>query len=205
MLAVFVVLALLTEAQGWELLGLPWWSWLLIGAPAFLLTVDLVLSVRGRGLVRSRSAALVLLGLLVVGNFTALTVLVHGLITERASDLSGGELLFTAFAIYTANVIVFGLMFWELEAGGPVARVRSGARASVDFRFPQDDPGNPVAGWRPQVWDYLYVALTNSIAFSPTDTMPLTVRAKALMALGSAISAATILLVAARAVDVLGS
>ena len=59
--------------------------------------------------------------------------------------------------------------------------------------------------WRPQVWDYAYVSLTNSIAFSPTDTMPLTLHAKAMMGAESAISAITILLVAARAVNILGS
>ncbi len=61
------------------------------------------------------------------------------------------------------------------------------------------------ARWNPQVWDYLYVSLTNSIAFSPTDTMPLSLRAKGLMGLESFVSAVTILLVAARAVNVLGS
>jgi hypothetical protein len=204
-LLVFVALAFVSREQGWELLGLPWWTWLLVGAPALLLTVDLVLALRGRGLVRTRTAALVLLGLLAVGNFAALAILVAGLVTQSASHLSGGELLFTGFVIYTANLIVFGLTFWELEAGGPVARGRSGARVAVDFRFPQDEQPDPAVDWQPQVWDYLYVSLTNSIAFSPTDAMPLTLRAKALMGLGSFVSAVTVLLVAARAVNVLGT
>jgi uncharacterized membrane protein len=74
----------------------------------------------------------------------------------------------------------------------------------VDFRFPQDDGAEP-GNWSPQVWDYLYVSVTNAIAFSPTDTMPLTLRAKAIMGLESLLSAVTVLLVAARAVNVLGS
>jgi hypothetical protein len=75
-----------------------------------------------------------------------------------------------------------------------------------DFQFPQDgDPTPASQNWRPQVWDYLYVSVTNSIAFSPTDTMPLSLRAKALMGFESAIAAVTVLLVAARAVNVLGS
>jgi uncharacterized membrane protein len=110
----------------------------------------------------------------------------------------------TGFAIYTADVIVFGLIFWELEAGGPVARRSESPRLAADFRFPQDEDTAPVR-WKPQVWDYLYVSVTNSIAFSPTDTMPLTLRAKAVMGLESFLSAATVLLVAARAVNVLGS
>ena len=74
----------------------------------------------------------------------------------------------------------------------------------ADFRFPQDDDQDTEV-WKPQVWDYLYVSLTNSIAFSPTDTMPLSLRAKGLMGLESFVSAVTVLLVAARAVNVLGS
>jgi hypothetical protein len=206
-LVVFVALALVSWALEWELLGLPWWIWLLVGAPALVLTIDLSLAFRGgKGLVRSRKAALVLLTLLVLGNFTALGILVAGLVTASTSDLTGGELLLTGFAIFASDVVVFGLLFWELDAGGPLARVDTPARTVLDFRFPQDESPEPsTERWRPQVWDYLYVSLTNSIAFSPTDTMPLSVRAKAMMGLESAISAVTVLLVAARAVNVLGS
>ena len=102
--------------------------------------------------------------------------------------------------------MVFALAFWEVDAGGPVSRSRAGTRTGIDFQFPQD-PDSQQDGkvWQPQVWDYAYVSLTNSIAFSPTDTMPLTLRAKAMMGAESAISAITILLVAARAVNILGS
>ena len=199
---VFIALAIVSKSQGWELLDLPWWVWLFLGAPALLLMIDLLLAIRDHGLVRTRAAALVLLGLLVVGNFVALGILVAGLVASSTADLSGGELLLTGFAIYTSDVVVFGLIFWELEAGGPVAR-RTRGREAVEFRFPQDDAG--VRSWKPHAWDYLYVSLTNSIAFSPTDTMPMSLRAKALMGLESFISAVTILLVAARAVNVLGS
>jgi hypothetical protein len=78
-------------------------------------------------------------------------------------------------------------------------------RENPDFQFPQDETPELAKEWRPQVWDYAYVSLTNSIAFSPTDTMPLTLRAKAMMGFESAIAAVTVLLVAARAVNVLGS
>jgi uncharacterized membrane protein len=202
-LVVLAALALTSRAEGWELLGLPWWIWLVLGLPAFLLTVDLLLALRGKGLVQSRRAAIVLLALLASGNFAALMILVAGLVTANTSDLSGGELLLTGFAIYTTDLVVFGLIFWEVEAGGPMARLDSDARDPIEFRFPQDD--DKEAGWKPRVWDYLYVSLTNSIAFSPTDTMPLSLRAKALMGLESFIAAVTVLLVAARAVNVLGS
>ena len=203
MLVVLAALAFVSESQGWELLGLPWWIWLALAVPALLLTIDLLLAPAGKGLVRSRMAALILLGLLAAGNFAALGILVAGLVTADTADLSGGELLLTGFAIYTTDLVVFGLIFWEVEAGGPSVRRDAQARKAADFRFPQDEDAKEE--WKPQVWDYLYVSLTNSIAFSPTDTMPLSLRAKALMGLESFVSAITVLLVAARAVNVLGS
>ena len=106
--------------------------------------------------------------------------------------------------VWLTNVIAFGLAYWELDLGGPVARALAGARAGPDFQFPQDEnPTSAREGWYPRLWDYLYMSLTNSIAFSPTDAMPLTRPAKALMAAGSGLSAVTILLVAARAVNIL--
>jgi hypothetical protein len=204
MLLVIIVLAVVSRAKEWELLGLSWWSWLLVAIPVLLLTIDLALTYRGKGIVRSRKAALLLLGLLVLANFAAVVILVAALVTTNSAELTGGELLFTGFAVWSADVIVFGLWFWEVDAGGPVARLHAARPATHDFEFPQDDnPRVAAEDWRPQVWDYVYVSLTNSIAFSPTDAMPLSVRAKALMGLESAISAVTVLLIAARAVNVL--
>ncbi len=205
-LLVFLALALVSRAQKWDLLGLSWWIWLVVAIPVLLLTIDLLMTYRGNGLVRTRRAAIVLLGLLALGNFVAVMILVAALVTTDSSDLSGGELLFTGFAIWSANVVVFGLWYWEVEAGGPAARLHATRPANPDFQFPQDDnPQLAPQGWRPQVWDYLYVSLTNSIAFSPTDTLPMSLRAKALMSFESGISAVTVLLIAARAVNVLGT
>ena len=201
---VFVALAVLSLSQGWALVGFPWWAWLILGLPALVLVIDLVVARRGAGLVRSRQTALVLLFCLAAGNVGALCVILIGLMTTSTSDLGGGELLATGFAIYLADLIVFALIFWELDDGGPFARRAVGRRRVVDFRFPQDEEGG-AGEWRPQVWDYLYVSVTNAIAFSPTDTMPFSLRAKAVMGLESVISATTVLLVAARAVNVLGS
>jgi hypothetical protein len=205
-LAVLVGLALVSWLRDWELVGLPWWIWLLLALPSLLLAIDLLPTLGGAGRVRSRRAALTLLGFLVAGNFAALALLLTALVTASTATLGGGELLLTGFAIWTTNVIVFGLLFWELEAGGPVARTLVAERRTPDFQYPQDEnPQLASPGWSPQVWDYLYVSLTNSIAFSPTDAMPLSLRAKTAMALESVVSAGTVLLVAARAVNVLGT
>jgi hypothetical protein len=202
-LLVLVVLAFVSWAEGWELLNhVSWWTWLVLALPEAVLLFDFVL---GGGLARTRQIALLLLGLLVLGNLVNLAILVAGLVTTNTDELGGGELLLTGFAIWITNVIVFGLWFWELDDGGPVSRSKH-PRSKPDFQFSQDEnPSLARDGWAPSVSDYLYVSLTNSIAFSPTDAMPLTRNAKTLMALGSLISVVAVLLVASRAVNVLGT
>ena len=116
------------------------------------------------------------------------------------------QLLVSGGAVWFTNAIAFGLAFWELDCGGPVARALATAPRKPDFQFPQDEnPQLARDGWAPRLWDYFYVSLTNATAFSPTDAMPLTRPAKALMAAESTLSAVTVLLVAARAVNILGS
>lgn len=100
-------------------------------------------------------------------------------------------------------MMTFGLLFWEVDRGGPIRR-RAPGPPPHDFQFPQDEnPKLAEPNWRPRLADYVYISFTNAIAFSPTDAMPLTRRAKMLMLAESAISATTVLLVAARAVNIL--
>ena len=118
--------------------------------------------------------------------------------------------------VWLTNVIGFGLLFWELDRGGPVTR-REAPRDKLppaDWRFSQDENDDAVtevavgasakSGWIPTFLDYLYLSLTNSSAFSPTDTMPLTNRAKILMGVEATAALLTSLLVIARAVGSLG-
>jgi hypothetical protein len=112
--------------------------------------------------------------------------------------------------------LVFALAYWELDRGGPVTRFRVGRPGlpAADFRFPQDEDHDAISevaqrssaksGWAPGFIDYLYVSVTNSSAFSPTDTMPLTVRAKLLMAVESVSALVLSILVVAFAVGLLG-
>ena len=145
------------------------------------------------------------LSLVVLGNMAGLLLLVIALVRETSGDLTGAQLLMSGAVIWSVNVIVFGLWFWTLDAGGPIRRASAGRR-TADFQFPQDGNAELAReGWYPRLEDYVYVAVTNAIAFSPTDTMPLTRAAKSLMALQSGMSVATVLLVGARAVSVLGS
>jgi uncharacterized membrane protein len=115
----------------------------------------------------------------------------------------GRELIIAGVLIWLTNFLILALWYWELDRGGPGRRA-AGHDAIPDFLFPQmtDDRIEPIA-WRPQFIDYLYVSLTNAMAFSPTDTMPLTPMAKSVMGVQSLVSLVTIGLVVSRAVNIL--
>ena len=190
----------------WTLLGRQlWWLWLLVAVPYVCLAATLLLGL-GR-LVRHdrrREIAVALLGLVWVFNVLGVVALVVSLVVHSGVHITGRELLFAGSAVLFTDVIAFSLAFWKLDCGGPVARALATAPRKPDFQFPQDE--NPLLardGWAPRLWDYFYVSLTNSIAFSPTDAMPLTRPAKALMGAESTLSSIAVLLVAARAVNIL--
>ena len=149
-----------------------------------------------------RKLGLLLVAMISLDNAASAVLLDTRLITGTAGD-QAGPLLAAAAAIYLTNVISFGIWYWELDRGGPFARAAA-EREHPDFLFPQmSGPHLTHQSWRPHFGDYLYVSFTNATAFSPTDTMPLTRWAKALMALQSAIALSTTALVIARAVNIL--
>jgi hypothetical protein len=153
---------------------------------------------------RRREIVIGLLGLVWLFNALSVGVLVMSLVSHSAVHITGRQLLLSGGVVWLANVIAFGLAFWELDSGGPVARALAAARGKPDFQFPQDEnPQLARKAWSPRLWDYFYISLTNAMAFSPTDAMPLTRPAKTIMASESTLSAITILLVAARAVNIL--
>jgi len=148
-----------------------------------------------------RFIAIVIIGIVSVANALNLGLLLYELLQGRVQN--GRELIVSSLAIWLTNVIVFGLWYWELDRGGPYHRHQRSHR-EPDFLFPQmSTPGAGRPSWAPSFVDYLYVSLTNATAFSPTDTMPLTIRAKSLMGLQAIASLLTVAVVAARAVNIL--
>jgi hypothetical protein len=149
---------------------------------------------RGNRQLRRLAIALVLL--IAASNAIALVLLIRQLVGGHGED-DPATLLLAAGQVWLTNVLVFALAYWELDRGGPVSRTQvSRPRLPIaDFRFPQDEDHDAVpevakrssekSGWAPGFIDYLYVSVTNSSAFSPTDTMPLSPRAKSLMAVES--------------------
>ena len=175
--ALLAGLAAIDKAKSWDIIDLQWWAWLLLAAPALLLMILLLvapLAELSPG--RVRNVGVAMLGLLVAADAVGVGVLLAALASSSADSLSAGELLAHGTVVWLTNIITFGLLFWLLDEGGPVLRAERG-RVDPDFQFPQDAVRRP--GWSPRLSDYLYVALTNAIAVSPTDTMPLTRRARA--------------------------
>jgi hypothetical protein len=135
--------------------------------------------------------AILLMLFISAANAFSLALVINQLFNQ--THIEGKQLLVSSVAIYLTNIIVFGVLYWELDNTKQVQN---------DFAFPQANLANQTK-WSPTFFDYLYVSITNATAFSPTDTLPLTHRAKFLMTLQSVTSLITVALVAARAVNIL--
>jgi len=150
----------------------------------------------------TRINTLLVLFLIGIGNIYALQRLSHDLLIGGKIS-NGHELIRTSINIYLTNVIVFALLYWELDGGGPGKRSQENLRER-DFLFTQmtNKEFAPV-GWLPTFIDYFALSGTNALAFSPTDTLPLSRRAKLLMLVQAFVALSTLGLVAARAVNIL--
>ena len=151
--------------------------------------------------VTRRVLSLVMIGVVSAANGISIVWLVHLLV--NGAHANAPPLLRAAVHMWVVNVLLFGLWFWQLDAGGPVARPHSLPR-DRDFLFPQHtEPELAAGGWNPMFLDYLFVSFTNAAAFSPTDTLPLSRWAKMLMLVEAAISLTLAVMVVARAVNIL--
>jgi hypothetical protein len=131
----------------------------------------------------------------------SLVLLCHYLL--KGGKAGGRQLIGSGVVLWVTNVLLFGLWYWQLDRGGPLARWR-GDKRRPDFLFVQmTEREYAPPDWEPGLIDYLYTSFTNATAFSPTDTMPLTAPAKLLMSAQALTALATIGLVVARAVNIL--
>jgi len=180
-------------------------KYLLPGLETALL-IALVVANPGRFNTRSRllrAGGLVMIGLVIAANAVSAGLLISDLLHSRGPTTNASSLLTSAGDIYLTNIIAFGLLYWEVDRRGPVARAHADV-AHPDFMFPQmTNPDLARPHWEPQILDYLYLSLTNATAFSPTDTMPLTRPAKAFMGLQSAVALVTVGLAIARVTNIL--
>jgi hypothetical protein len=177
----------------------PW----LIPAVELLLIGMLVLSDPGnlaRHRRKLRRVAVTLVVLLVLAELWATALLIYDLVKGTGVTQSADELLATGAVIWIGNNIAFALLYWLIDGGGPLAR--SQLETPVDFAFVQhQNPELAPSGWRPVFLDYLHLGFTNATAFSPTDVMPLTHRAKFTMVVQATVALTLFGLIVARAVN----
>jgi len=177
----------------------PWLIPAIEGLLLALLLLGPATAGRHRAVLRTVSVTLVVV--LVVAALWATALLIYDLIKGIGVTNSASQLLAEGGLVWLGNNVAFALLYWLMDAGGPIARSRN-PDVLVDFAFTQQLSPDVVApGWRPVFLDYLHLGFTNATAFSPTDVMPLTLRAKYTMLVQSTVALALFGLIVARAVN----
>jgi hypothetical protein len=202
-LTILAVLFLLQEMPVRVRLAPPW--------VLYVIAIVAVIPMIAVGLTKARASWVrverIVLGLFILvteaGTVITLAFLIRSIL-GRSIEIDGLQLLASSIAVWIANVLSFSLLYWLLDRGGPEARARH-EPVRPDWQFANEAATSKSPAWRPGFVDYLSLGFTAATAFSPTDTPPLTSRAKLLMMLESTISLGTILIVAARAINVLGN
>ena len=180
--------------------GLVGGRWLLPTIELLLLVVLVTANPTRHSRTALRRLVLTLVYLLLASSLWATAVLIYRLITGAKVTQDPGPLLAAGTLVWVGNTLAFALLYWLIDGGGPIPRRT--LSLPVDFAFTQHlSPELVPQGWRPVFLDYLHLGFTNSTAFSPTDVMPLTLRAKYAMLLQSTVSLALFGLIVARAVN----
>jgi hypothetical protein len=180
-------------------------KWLMIVVVA-VLVIPTVVAQRKKNHLLNKSLGYLITSLVTIDMAWSLVLL---LIALPAHKETPGELLRSAAALWVANILIFASWYWRLDGGGPNARDQRGAHTDGAFLFPQMTLAPDVRrdmgedAWSPGFVDYLFIAFNTSTAFSPTDSPVLSRWAKVMMMMQSLISFTTVVLLAARAVNIL--
>jgi hypothetical protein len=202
---VFVAALVIIAGQAWVAHSLhlrPFWLSPLIATVLLVASIAVYEHSDTPGLT-ARVLSYMLNAVLVIANAVSLVLLARGVFL--GSSLKPTGLLFAGLALWLVNLGVFALLYWELDGGGPEARADGYRGRYPDLVFPQqqaDQQGLAPVMWKPSFYDYVYLSLTSSIAFSPTDAMPYSKWAKLVMGVESVLSFATLALLVARAVNI---
>jgi hypothetical protein len=183
---------------------LPYNKFIIIGFEALLLVVLAVVTSDGYSRISQsrRTVALFLITTVAVINMFSLIFLVQLLMSSHTDGLDVSQILQSGFAIYTTNIFMFALLYWEMDGGGPDHRISSNKKR--DFLFPQMIHRHVSEdGWQPGFIDYLYLSGTNVTNFASADTVPVSHRAKLLMMTQALVSVVAVVLVAARAIGLM--
>jgi uncharacterized membrane protein len=174
-------------------------SWLLLAIEVVFLLPFVIATLTNRRVspITLRVGSLILLGIVTL----TLVIGIGHMIVTLKNDLKGLALLYSGLLLYGSNVLVSALWYWEIDGGGPEER-RHSEHQTADFLFPQQLGGLDV-NWVPHFFDYLYVAFTGATAFSPTDTMPLSHRAKFLMMVEAILALVLLSFIVSRGINII--
>jgi uncharacterized membrane protein len=203
-IAILVVIGLLALLPG-RIKLFPDWFPYAIGIVEIIPIVGVELTKGNRRWIRfERIITLLFVVFIVVGTLVNLASLIQKMI-QQSTEIGGLQLFASSIAVWTTNILAFSMLYWQIDCGGPEVRI-NGAGKRPDFLFSQQSAPAEVVppDWRPDFVDYLYLGFTTATAFSPTDVLPMTSRGKLLMMLNSSISLLTLVVVAARAINILG-
>lgn len=184
---------------------LPYWA-------TYIFAVSLLLPMLGVALSRSkrmwlRMENLTTLAMAVIIEISALVTIFY-LIYEMVMhphDVNGRMLLSSSVGGWMVNILTFSLIYWRIDRGGPEPRANNKDR-KPDWLFPQTGvPEEAPAHWHPTYVDYLFLSFSTATAFSTTEVAPMTHRSKLLMMLQAAISMTILVIVASRAINIIGS
>jgi hypothetical protein len=179
----------------------PVWLFPLVSGVLLVTSIAFYISPKEPGLIE-RTFAVCLAALLVLVNIGVLVAFIYNIFA--GSSLSPIELLIGGAVLWIVNVLVFSIAYWELDCGGFERRIHHDYEYP-DFVFPQQqDKSGKLAphDWEASFFDYLYLSLTNSTAFSPTDTMPYSKMAKFMMGIQGLFSFMVFAILIARSVNI---
>lgn len=208
-LAVIAILVLYCTLPAKLTIGPTWLALVLV--LGLLIPLSILAPRRHKETIWQRAASIALIAIVNLFNLASVILLTAGIVTRHSAVSDGVALLQAGGQIWLTNVLVFGLWYWEIDGGGPDQRSHASSAmefTSVDFLFPQmmlsDERLAAIdSDWKPLFLDYLYVAFTDALAFSPTDAMPITRAVKMLMAMEAIISFLTVAVVVSRAVGII--
>ena len=202
-----LALGIISLRHGWTLWGIGGRVWLVPILPELVLAITVAFTIGPKGgghkqTGERRGYVVALLLVVAFFNAIALALLIMELFTGAVR--TGGELAIEAAVVWSTLVFSSGMLYWELDGGGPRSRAFN-SDGQRDFLFSEmSAPKRVSPDWHPRLIDYIYLSFTTAIAWSAADVMPLSRKAKVMMAIETSLSALTILLVAARAVSVIG-
>lgn len=175
----------------------------MIAVEVVLLLALVIVTTEGYGKVSRarRNLAILLIAVIAAINVFSLLLLIDALFVGHSDGISGRALLLNGLVIYITNVFMFALWYWELDGNGPDKRTTAQTRR--DFIFPQMVHERFGPNWLPGFADYMYLSTTNVTNFASADTLPISHRAKFLMMMQSLVAVVTVVLVLARAINIL--